>query len=105
MTDTLEAWRQSPAMERLQLATRFGKSFVSVNESFTAGYFVRCIDDVAGYSNAQKAKIEDALRECVASQLRMTGKGMALPTGLATRTAIVMPVYNEGSARVFAASR
>lgn len=77
MTDTLEAWRQSPAMERLQLATRFGKSFVSVKESFTAGYFVRCIDDVAGYSNAQKAKIEDALRECVASQLRMTGKGMA----------------------------
>lgn len=77
MTDTLEAWRQSPAMERLQLATRFGKSFVSVNESFTAGYFVKCIDDVAGYANAQTAKIEDAVRECVASQLRMTGKGAA----------------------------
>ena len=28
MTDTLEAWRQSPATDRLQLATRFGKSFV-----------------------------------------------------------------------------
>ncbi|GJE71618.1 hypothetical protein [Methylorubrum podarium] len=77
MTDTLEAWRQSSALERLQLATRFGKSFVSVNESFTAGYFVKCIDEVAGYSNAQKAKIEDAVRECVASQLRMTGKGPA----------------------------
>jgi len=77
MTDTLEAWRQSSTMDRLQLATRFGKSFVSVNESFTAGYFVKCIDEVAGYSNAQKAKIEDAVRECVASQLRMTGKGQA----------------------------
>ncbi|GJE78819.1 hypothetical protein [Methylorubrum thiocyanatum] len=77
MTDTLEAWKQSSAMDRLQLATRFGKSFVSVNESFTAGYFVKCIDDVAGYPNAQKAKIEDAMRECVASQLRMTGKGQA----------------------------
>ncbi|MEH3117849.1 MAG: hypothetical protein PGN25_09715 [Methylorubrum populi] len=75
MTDTLEAWRQSSAMDRLQLATRFGKSFVSLNESFTAGYFVKCIDEVAGYANAQKAKIEDAMRECVASQLRMTGKG------------------------------
>ncbi|ACB80400.1 conserved hypothetical protein [Methylorubrum populi BJ001] len=77
MTDTLEAWKQSSAMDRLQLATRFGKSFVSVNESFTAGYFVKCIDDVAGYPNAQNAKIEDAMRECVASQLRMTGKGQA----------------------------
>ncbi|MEN3208803.1 hypothetical protein PUR23_01990 [Methylorubrum populi] len=77
MTDTLEAWKQGSAMDRLQLATRFGKSFVSVNESFTAGYFVKCIDDVAGYPNAQKAKIEDAMRECVASQLRMTGKGQA----------------------------
>ncbi len=77
MTDTLEAWKQSSAMDRLQLATRIGKSFVSVNESFTAGYFVKCIDDVAGYPNAQKAKIEDAMRECVASQLRMTGKGQA----------------------------
>jgi hypothetical protein len=77
MTDTLEDWKQSSAMDRLQLATRFGKSFVSVNESFTAGYFVKCIDDVAGYPNAQKAKIEDAMRECVASQLRMTGKGQA----------------------------
>ncbi|HJE25152.1 MAG TPA: hypothetical protein K8W01_15960 [Methylorubrum populi] len=77
MTDTLEAWRQSSAMDRLQLATRFGKSFVSVNESFTAGYFVKCIDEVAGYSNAQKAKIEDAVRECVASQLRMTGQGQS----------------------------
>lgn len=75
MTDTLEAWRQSSALDRLQLATRFGKSFVSLNESFTAGYFVKCIDEVAGYSNAQKARIEDAMRECVASQLRMTGKG------------------------------
>ena len=77
MTDTLEAWKQSSAMDRLQLATRIGKSFVSVNESFTAGYFVKCIDDVAGDPNAQKAKIEDAMRECVASQLRMTGKGQA----------------------------
>ncbi|TFZ61257.1 hypothetical protein E4V01_01230 [Methylorubrum sp. Q1] len=77
MTDTLEAWKQSSTMDRLQLATRFGKSFVSVNESFTAGYFVKCIDEVAGYANAQKAKIEDAVRECVASQLRMTGKGQA----------------------------
>ncbi|WP_342151685.1 hypothetical protein [Methylorubrum sp. SB2] len=71
MTDTLQAWRESSAMDRLQLATRFGKSFVSVNESFTVGYFVKCIDEVAGYSNAQKARIEDAMRECVASQLRM----------------------------------
>ncbi|MFF8802248.1 MULTISPECIES: hypothetical protein [unclassified Methylobacterium] len=74
MTDTLEAWRQSAAMDRLQLASRFGKSFVSVNESFTAGYFVKCIDEVAGYPNAQKAKIEDAVRECVASQLRASGQ-------------------------------
>lgn len=71
MTDTLQTWRESSAMDRLQLATRFGKSFVSVNESFTAGYFVRCIDEVAGYANAQTARIEDAMRECVASQLRM----------------------------------
>ncbi len=75
MTDTLEAWRQSSSMDRLQLASRFGKSFVAINDSFTAGYFVKCIDDVAGYANAQKAKIEDAVRECVASQLRMTGQG------------------------------
>ncbi|PXW63747.1 hypothetical protein [Methylobacterium sp. B4] len=74
MTDTLEAWRQSSAMDRLQLASRFGKSFVLVNESFTAGYFVKCIDEVAGYPNAQKAKIEDAVRECVASQLRASGQ-------------------------------
>ncbi|MFG5118931.1 hypothetical protein [Methylorubrum sp. POS3] len=71
MTDTLQAWRESSAMDRLQLASRFGKSFVAVNESFTAGYFVKCIDEVAGYANAQKARIEDAMRECVASQLRM----------------------------------
>lgn len=74
MTDTLDAWRRSSAVDRLQLASRFGKSFVSVNESFTAGYFVKCIDEVAGYPNAQKAKIEDAVRECVASQLRATGQ-------------------------------
>ena len=74
MTDTLEAWKQSSAMDRLQLATRFGKSFVSLNDGFTAGYFVKCIDEVAGYSNAGKARIEDAMRECVASQLRVTGK-------------------------------
>ncbi|WP_232630281.1 hypothetical protein [Methylobacterium sp. Leaf118] len=74
MTDTLQAWRDSSAMDRLQLASRFGKAFVSVNESFTAGYFVKCIDDVAGYANAEKARIEDAMRECVASQLRMKGQ-------------------------------
>lgn len=74
MTDTLQAWKDSSALDRMQLASRFGKSFVSVNESFTAGYFVKCIDDVAGYANAEKARIEDALRECVASQLRITGK-------------------------------
>lgn len=73
MADSLGAWREGSAMDRMQLATRFGKSFVAVNESFTAGYFLKCIDDISGYSNAKEAKIEDAMRECVAARMRQPG--------------------------------
>lgn len=73
MADPLSAWRGGTAMDRMQLATRFGKSFVTLNESFTAGYFLKCIDDISGYNNAKDAKIEDAVRECVAARLRQPG--------------------------------
>lgn len=73
MADPLTAWAQASAMDRMQLATRFGKSFISLNESFTAGYFLKCIDDISTYGGAKDAKIEDAMRECVASQMRFKG--------------------------------
>lgn len=74
MSDTLSAWREGKAMERMELATRLGQKFVSVNEAFTAGYFIKCIDDISGYTNAKEAKIEDAMRECLAARLRKPGE-------------------------------
>lgn len=71
MSDPLTAWATAPAMARMQLATRFGKSFIALNESFTTGYFLKCIDDISTYGGAKDAKIEDAMRECVASQQRL----------------------------------
>lgn len=69
-SDSLTAWRESTAMDRVQLATRLGKSFVTINEGFTAEYFLKCIDDVSTYGKAKEARIEDATRECVATRLR-----------------------------------
>ncbi|GJE56433.1 MULTISPECIES: hypothetical protein [Methylobacterium] len=71
MSDPLTAWAKAPAMDRMQLATRFGKSFIALNESFTTGYFLKCIDDISVYGGAKDAKIEDAMRECIASQQRL----------------------------------
>lgn len=75
MSDSLAAWREGSAMDRIQLATRFGKSFVALNEGFTADYFLKCIDDVSTYGKAKDARIEDAMRECVAARLRQPGDG------------------------------
>lgn len=69
-SDRLTAWRESSAMERIELATRFGKSFITINEGFTASYFLKCIDDIAAYGNAKEATIQDGVRECVAARLR-----------------------------------
>lgn len=74
MSDSLDAWREGSAIARMELATRLGRNFVSVNESFTAGYFLKCIDDISGYTNAKDAKIEDAMRECIATRLRKPGE-------------------------------
>ncbi len=73
MSDTLAAWREGSAMDRIQLATKLGKSFVALNEGFTADYFLKCLDDVSTYGNASKAKIDDATRECVAARMRKPG--------------------------------
>ncbi len=73
MSDSLTAWREGSAMDRIQLAVRFGKSFVSLNEGFTADYFLKCIDDVSIYGKAKDARIEDAMRECIAARLRQPG--------------------------------
>ncbi|GEO98553.1 hypothetical protein [Methylobacterium haplocladii] len=73
MSDPLTAWVNASAMDRMQLATRFGKSFIALNESFTSGYFLKCIDDISTYGGAKDARIEDAMRECVASQQRLKG--------------------------------
>ncbi|KQO48976.1 MULTISPECIES: hypothetical protein [unclassified Methylobacterium] len=69
MNDPLTEWTKGAAMDRMQIASRLGKSFNSISESFTAGYFLKCIDDVAAYGNAKAAKIEDAMRECVAARM------------------------------------
>lgn len=69
MTDSLADWSRGTAMNRMQIATRLGKSFNALSESFTAGYFLKCIDDVAVYGNAKAARIEDAMRECVAARM------------------------------------
>jgi hypothetical protein len=69
MNDPLTEWSKGTAMDRMQIATRLGKSFNSISESFTAGYFLKCIDDVAVYGNAKAARIEDAMRECVAARM------------------------------------
>lgn len=69
MNDQLTEWTKGTAMDRMQIASRLGKSFNSISESFTAGYFLKCIDDVAAYGNAKAAKIEDAMRECVAARM------------------------------------
>lgn len=74
MSDSLASWREGSAMDRMELATRLGRNFVPVNEAFTAGYFLKCIDDISGYTNAKEAKIEDAMRECVAARLRKPGE-------------------------------
>ncbi|GLS43410.1 hypothetical protein [Methylobacterium brachythecii] len=71
MADPLTAWANASAMDRMALATRFGKSFVSLNEGFTSGFFLKCIDDISIYGGAKDAKIEDAMRECVASKQRL----------------------------------
>ncbi len=72
MSDPLTEWSKGTAMDRMQIATRLGKSFISLNEGFTAGYFLKCIDDVAVYGNAKAARIEDAMRECVAARMPRT---------------------------------
>ncbi|GJE16670.1 hypothetical protein [Methylobacterium marchantiae] len=69
MNDPLTEWSRGTAMDRMQIASRLGKSFISINEGFTAGYFLKCIDDVAVYGNAKAARIEDAMRECVAARM------------------------------------
>lgn len=74
MSDPLTAWAAGSAMDRLQLAGRFGKSFVALDQSFTAEYFVRCIDDISIYGGAKSARIEDAMRECVAARMKLTGQ-------------------------------
>lgn len=71
MSDPLTAWANAPPMARMELATRFGKSFISLNEGFTSGFFLKCIDDISIYGGAKDAKIEDAMRECVASKQRL----------------------------------
>ncbi|WP_027171486.1 hypothetical protein [Methylobacterium sp. 10] len=69
MNDPLTEWSKGTAMDRMQIASRLGKSFNSISDSFTAGYFLKCIDDVAVYGNAKAARIEDAMRECVAARM------------------------------------
>ena len=72
-SDPLTNWAGAPAMARMQLATKIGKSFITLDEGFTAGFFLKCIDDVSTYGGAKEAKIEDAMRECVASKMRVKG--------------------------------
>ena len=73
MSDPLTTWAQASAMDRMELATRFGRSSIALNEGFTSGFFLKCIDDISAYGGAKGARIGDAMRECVASKQRLTG--------------------------------
>ena len=74
LSDPLTAWAAGSAMDRMQIAGCFDKSFVALDQSFTAEYFVRCIDDISVYGGARSARSEDALRECVAARMKLTGQ-------------------------------
>lgn len=68
ITDKLSTYRRSTTEERLDLATRLGKSFAVLSPGLDRDYFVKCLEETANIGDPRDLELDEAVKSCVAAQ-------------------------------------
>ncbi len=68
VTDKLSTYRHSTTEERIDLATRLGKSFSALSPGLDRDYFVRCLEETANIGDPRDLALDEAVKSCVAAQ-------------------------------------
>ncbi|GBU19307.1 hypothetical protein AOPFMNJM_2660 [Methylobacterium jeotgali] len=68
VVDKISTYRRAPPADRLDLATRLGKSFSALSPGLDKEYFLRCLEETANVGDPRDIEIEAAVKLCVAAE-------------------------------------
>lgn len=68
ITDKLSTYRRATTEERIDLATRLGKSFSALSPGLDRDYFVKCLEETANIGDPRELQLDEAVKSCVAAQ-------------------------------------
>lgn len=67
VTDKLSTYRHATSEERIDLATRLGKSFSTLSPGLDRDYFIKCLEETVNIGNPRDLELDEAIRLCVAA--------------------------------------
>ncbi|WP_238180459.1 hypothetical protein [Methylobacterium haplocladii] len=67
VTDKLSTYRRGSSEERIDLATRLGKSFSSLSPGLDRDYFIKCLEETVNIGDPRDLELDEAVRLCVAA--------------------------------------
>lgn len=67
VTDKLSTYRRATSEERIDLATRLGKSFSALSPGLTRDYFIKCLEETVNIGDRRDLALDEAVRLCVAA--------------------------------------
>lgn len=68
VTDKLSTYRHASSEDRIDLATRLGKSFSALSPGLTRDYFIKCLEETVNVGDPRDLELDEAVRLCVAAQ-------------------------------------
>lgn len=67
VTDKLSTYRRASSQDRIDLATRLGKSFSSLAPGLNRDYFIKCLEETVNIGDPRDLELDEAVRLCVAA--------------------------------------
>lgn len=67
VTDKLSTYRRATSEERIDLATRLGKSFSTLSPGLDRDYFIKCLEETVNIGDPRDLELDEAIRLCVAA--------------------------------------
>jgi hypothetical protein len=67
VTDKLSTYRRASSEDRIDLATRLGKSFSSLSPGLDRDYFIKCLEETVNIGDPRDLELDEAVRLCVAA--------------------------------------
>lgn len=65
MNDKASIWPRASAADKIDFATRMGKSFQVLSPQLDKHYFMRCLEETANIGDPKELRLEEMVRTCV----------------------------------------